>query len=184
MGGSACAVGTRVAPRSRRGEPRGTRRMNGTGATIEAALANDLREIAGVAARIDSFCAERGIAHEVAYAINLAVEELLSNTIAYGYDDEEPHKIEVLLRLEGDLLAVIVVDDGKAFDPTQTPEAGSASLLDDNGLEGLSGLGLLLVNRMMDRVEYQRRAGCNVTVLTKNTVSDTGEDGDGEKPAS
>ncbi len=152
--------------------------MNGTASEI--ALANDLREIATVAARLDGFCAEHGIAREVAYAVNLALEELLSNTIAYGYDDEEPHRIEVLLRLEGDLLVVIIVDDAKAFDPTRTPEP--ASLLDDD--EGLGGLGLLLVNRMMDRVDYQRRAGCNVTVLAKNAVSDTGEAGDTEEPAS
>lgn len=37
---------------------------------------------------------------------------------------------------------------------------------------------------MMDRVEYQRRAGCNVTILTKNTASDAGEDGDAEESAS
>jgi len=154
-------------------------RMNGTAATIEVALANDLREIANVAAHIDSFCAEREIAHEVPYAVNLALEELLSNTITYGYDDEEAHRIEVVLRLEGEALVVIIVDDAKAFDPTQAPEP--ASPLDD---DGLGALGLLLVNRMMDRVEYQRRAGCNVTVLTKNTASDTGENGDAEEPAS
>ncbi len=154
--------------------------MNGTASEI--ALANDLREIATVAARLDSFCAEHGIAREVAYAVNLALEELLSNTIAYGYDDEEPHRIEVLLRLEGDLLVVIVVDDAKAFDPTKTPEPDPLSLLD--GEVELGGLGLLLVNRMMDRVDYQRRAGCNVTVLAKNAVSDTGEAGDTEEPAS
>jgi len=37
---------------------------------------------------------------------------------------------------------------------------------------------------MMDRVDYQRRAGCNVTVLAKDTTSDIGEDGDAEEPAS
>ncbi|MDE0406680.1 MAG: ATP-binding protein [Alphaproteobacteria bacterium] len=158
--------------------------MNGTAAdaTVEAALANDLREIAGIAARIDGFCAGHGIAREVAYAVNLALEELLSNTIAYGYNDEEPHRIEVLLRLEGQALVVIVVDDARAFDPTRTPEPDPASLLDDE--DGLGGLGLLLVNRMMDRVEYQRRAGCNVTVLTKDTASDTGEDGEVDEAVS
>ena len=36
----------------------------------------------------------------------------------------------------------------------------------------LGGLGLFLVQQMMDGVEYQRRAGCNVVTLTKNTADE------------
>ena len=44
------------------------------------------------------------------------------------------------------------------------PDPGSS-------IEGraLGGLGLLLVQQMMDDVEYQRRDGCNVVTLTKST---------------
>ena len=139
-------------------------------AAIEIALANDLREVAGVAARIDRFCTERDLLPEAAYAVNLALDELLTNTIGYGYKDEERHRIEVIVRLEGETLVVATVDDGAAFDPTRVPDAidAEASLEDRE----LGGLGLLLVNRMMDSVEYQRRAGCNIVVLTKNTTGE------------
>ena len=30
---------------------------------------------------------------------------------------------------------------------------------------------LLLVNRTMDRVDFQRRAGCNVVMLTRSTTT-------------
>ncbi len=140
-------------------------------AAIEIALTNDLREIAGVAARIDRFCAERDISPEVAYAVNLALDELLTNTIGYGYRDEERHRIEIVVRLEGETLVVAVVDDGAAFDPTRIPEAETGTPQDDREP---GGLGLLLVNRMMDGVEYRRRAGCNVTVLTKSATGEAG----------
>ncbi len=140
-------------------------------AAIVIALANDLREIAGVAARIDRFCAEREIPPEVAYAVNLALDELLTNTIGYGYRDEERHRIEIVVRLEGETLVVAVVDDGAAFDPTRTPDADTGAPLEDREL---GGLGLLLVNRMMDSVEYRHRAGCNVTVLTKSATGEAG----------
>ena len=137
-------------------------------AAIEITLANDLREVAGAAERIDRFCAERNISPEISYAVNLALDELLTNTIGHGYGDEDRHRIEVVVRLEGETLVVAIVDDGAPFDPTRIPEADAA-------LEGreLGGLGLLLVNRMMDSVEYQRRAGCNIVVLTKNTADQT-----------
>lgn len=146
----------------------------GMDGTIEIGLANDLREIAGAAARIDGFCGERGLAPEAAYAVNLAVEELLTNTITHGYDDDDAaHRIEIIVRLEGVTLVVAIVDDGTAFDPTRAPvpDACATAALEDGAL---GGLGLLLVNRMMDTVEYQRRAGCNVVTLTKGTAGEAG----------
>lgn len=132
---------------------------------IEIPLVNDLREIAGVAARVDEFCSARDVAPEAAYAVNLSIDELLSNTIGHGYEDDESHRIAVIVRLEGEALVVVMVDDGAAFDPTQAPEPDIEAPLEDRDP---GGLGLLLVNRTMDRVDYQRRAGCNVVTLTKS----------------
>lgn len=136
-------------------------------ATTGIALTNDLREITSVAAHIDDFCETNKLQPEVSYAVNLALEELLANTITYGYDDEGSHRIEVLLRLEEQALLVIVVDDGIAFDPTKSSVSENVVSLEETEL---GGLGLLLINRMMDGVEYQRRADCNIVILTKNTV--------------
>ena len=135
---------------------------------IDIPLVNDLRELARVAARIDEFCSERNLPPDVAYACNLAIDELLSNAISHGYDDDEPHRVMVIVRLEADALVVVIVDAGAEFDPTRTPEPEAGLSLD--GPEA-DGLGLLLVNRMMDAVAYQRRDGCNVVTLTKSVRS-------------
>ncbi len=132
-------------------------------AALELGLVNDLRQIAGIAGKIDRFCADREISPEIAYGVNLALEELLSNTIEHGYPDDEPHRIEIILRQEGESLVVIVVDDGKAFNPARASAADHGASLED-------GLGLLLVNHMMDQVEHQRRADCNVVTLLKRTA--------------
>ncbi len=130
--------------------------------TLEISLANDLREIAGAAARIDRFCRGRALSAQTAYAINLAIDELLTNTITSGYSDDDPHRIEIVLREEVDGLVVIIVDDGVPFDPTQTrgPELSLEG-------EAFDGLGLMLVRQMMDAVEYRRLQGCNIVTLTK-----------------
>ncbi|MDE2759423.1 MAG: ATP-binding protein [Paracoccaceae bacterium] len=139
-------------------------------ATTEIALTNDLREITSIASQIDHFCQDHDLQSEVAYGVNLALEELLANTISYGYEDEDVHRIEVLLRLEEQLLTIMVVDDGIPFDPTQAPESSEMVSLDEPEIRGL---GLLLVNRMMDGVEYQRRANCNIAILTKSIEMET-----------
>ncbi len=137
------------------------------GASVEISLVNDLREIAGVAAKVDAFCAARELPEQIAYAVNLAIDEILTNTISYGYDDDDPHRIELILRLEAGALIVVTVDDSRAFDPSLVEQMPNleASLED----RALGGLGLFLVQQMMDHVEYQRRDGCNVVTLTKST---------------
>ena len=135
--------------------------------SLELSLANELREIAGVAAKIDEFCAAHDLGH-VAYAVNLAIDEVLTNTISYGYEDDEPHRIEVIVRLEPEALVVVIVDDSLPFDLALAPERDiEGASLDDMPL---GGLGLFLVHQMMDSVDYRREEGCNVVTLIKNTA--------------
>lgn len=50
-------------------------------------VANGHREIPLAAARIDALCLQNGLAPEIAFDINLAVDELVTNTIGYAYED-------------------------------------------------------------------------------------------------
>ena len=134
---------------------------------LEIPLVNDLRELARVAARIDAFCAARNLGPQVGYAINLSVDEVLTHTISQGYDDDEPHRIEVVVCMEGDAVVVAIVDDSNAFDPSRAPSSEFDASIDGADLDGL---GLFLVHQMMDGVEYRRLAGCNVVTLTKKTT--------------
>ena len=142
-------------------------------ATKEITLINDLREITSVAGQIDEFCESNNLPSEISYAVNLAIEELLVNTITYAYDDESSHRIEVLVRLESKTLFVIVVDDGIAFDPTKSAAPEGIISIDE---PDIGGLGILLINRMMDSVEYQRRADCNIIILSKSTENEEQEE--------
>lgn len=136
-------------------------------ASLEISLVNDLREIAGVAAKIDDFCTARDLGPQVAYAVNLSIDEILTATISHGYDDDETHRIEIILRAEADALLVVIVDNSSTFDVSEAPEFDAGADLDDRAL---SGLGLFLVHQMMDKVEYQRLEGCNIVTLTKKTA--------------
>ena len=138
---------------------------------LEFSLASDLRELAGVASRIDRFCEARDLEPQVAYAVNLSIDEILTNTISYGYDDDETHRIELIVRIEDGALVVVIVDDSAAFDVTATTQPELDAPL---GERDPGGLGLFLVHRMMDGVEYQRRDGRNVVTLTKRVAADGG----------
>ena len=133
---------------------------------LEISVINDLREIARTVSRIDAFCSARHLRPQVAYAINLGIEEILTNTISHGYDDDDQHRIEIIVRAEGETVVVVIVDDSRPFDLSQARNVERDAALADDALDGL---GLFLVQEMMDRVEYQRLHGCNVLTLTKNT---------------
>ena len=134
---------------------------------LEISLVNDLRELARVAALIDEFCGARNLGPQIGYAVNLSVDEVLSNTISQGYADDEPHRIEIVVCMEGDAIVVVIVDDSATFDLSQAPISGFESSIEDMDLDRL---GLFLVHQMMDGVEYRRVGGCNVVTLTKKTA--------------
>ena len=134
---------------------------------LELSLVNDLKEIGDAASRIDTFCEERGLAPQIAYAVNLSIDEILTNTISYGYDDDDEHRIGLTLRVDGDDLVVVIVDDGRAFDSSLEREPDVEATLEERSL---GGLGLFLVQQMMDDVAYQRRDDSNVITLRKTTA--------------
>ena len=141
---------------------------------LELSLVNDLREIGAAAEKIDAFCKARSLSPQIAYAVNLSIDEILTNTISYGYgyDDEAEHRIDLTLRQEGDTLVVVIVDDGRAFDSSLEREPNVDATLEERAL---GGLGLFLVQQMMDDVDYQRRDALNVITLRKSTAEQAEE---------
>lgn len=138
-----------------------------SGGTLEFSIVNDLRDIAGVGEKVGAFCAEHGLAEEVSFEVHLALDELLTNTIDYGYDNDNEHRIDLLLRLQGDTLTVEIADDGRAFDPLQAAEPDMGASLQDRAR---GGLGIYLVRKMMDSVAYRRQDGRNIVTLTKRVA--------------
>ena len=135
--------------------------------TLEISVTNDLRGISSAAARIDAFCAAHGLASGISFDVTLAVDELVTNTIGYGYDDDGEHRIDLALRIDSGTLTVEVADDGRAFDPLQTPELDMSVPMDERAR---GGLGIYLVRKTMDAVSYRREDGRNVVTLTKSTM--------------
>ena len=133
---------------------------------LEISLANDLRELATAAEEIDAFCARHGVPPATAYAVNLSVDELLTNTISYGYEDSEEHRIDLLLRLNGDVLEVEIFDDGIPFEPTSAEIPDTDASIEDRQI---GGLGIYLTRQMMDSFDYRRDGGRNIVTLTKQT---------------
>ena len=142
---------------------------------MKIAITNDLRELAVVAAQIDEFCAAHGVSAHVAYAVNVSVDELLTNTISYGYEDDEPHTIELSVSVDASGIVVEIVDDGIGHSASSSsfPEPVLQNILDEQSLDEP---GFFLLHQMMDSVEFRREDPFNVVTLRKETTDGGGAD--------
>ena len=134
----------------------------------------------GQAAEVGAAFAEFADAHAVPAAIrrsmSVALDDLLNNTIAYGFAGREGGEVSVDVELAADRLCVTLTDDGEAFNPLDVAAPDTTLSIEERQV---GGLGIHLARRMMDEVAYHRRADRNVVSLAKLLVggSAAGRDG-------
>ena len=133
-------------------------------ARLELTLANDLAEVSRMAAAIEAFCEEAALPPAAAHALALALDELATNTIGYGYAEGARGTLALSLAVEPGRATAELRDDARPFDPTRAPEPDLEAELDERAI---GGLGIHLVREMMDEIGYERRDGWNVTTLVK-----------------
>lgn len=128
-------------------------------------LKNNLTEIARLSEIVETLGNQHGMTEEVVYASNLALDEILTNVITYGYQDQSEHEIVVRFDISGNKLSMEVEDDGHPFNPLEAPTPNlEAALLEKE----IGGLGIHFVKTLMDRVEYRREHEKNILSLTKS----------------
>jgi len=132
--------------------------------TLSITCLNRLEEIGNVAQRIEAFGLAHGLSPEVVFTLNLALDEVVTNIISYAYADAAQHEIAIRVTLDGNDVSVRVEDDGKAFNPLDTP---TPDLGPDIDRRPVGGLGVHIVRSLMDALEYQRVNDRNVFIMRK-----------------
>lgn len=104
-----------------------------------------------------------GLSEKAVYKLILAIDEMVTNSINYGYvENDLAGDIVVSAEIAGDEFIVRFKDTAPAFDPRQ------ASLPTEEGLtapleeRAVGGLGIFLSLREVDRFDYRRAEGSNV----------------------
>jgi serine/threonine-protein kinase RsbW len=133
--------------------------------TVNFIIDNQINELPALVEKIEELAAQWNLTPQVVMNVHLALEEALSNIIFYGYQDEAKHVIEISLTLHDSNLSVVITDDGVPFDPTSHKEP-DLSLPVEERLIG--GLGIFLMSKTMDSMDYIRKNGRNILTLHKN----------------
>ena len=137
--------------------------------SLFALLRNDLAELQRLNQLVTEFAEHHGLPSELVFRVTLVLEEIITNVISYGYEDEMEHEISVRLSWEDPDMKIEVEDDSRPFNPLEAPPPDMVKPLAERPV---GGLGIHLVREMMDKLEYRRENDKNLLVL-KTRVRET-----------
>lgn len=132
--------------------------------TLKMVLANQLPEIRRLADAVEEFFGRHASAGKLSYPLNLALDEILTNIISYGFAPGVRSEIEVDLFLDDNKLVARVLDRGRPFNPLLETSADLESGVEERQI---GGLGIHFAKRLMDEIDYWRQSDKNCLLLVK-----------------
>jgi serine/threonine-protein kinase RsbW len=111
------------------------------------------------------FLENNGVDEHALAGVELVLEEAATNVLRYGYQGLPPGDrwIEIDLQVDLDEVHLLLVDDGKPFDPLDEGAVLLPDTLDD---AQVGGLGLLMIRNTASALAYERRDGKNRLMMT------------------
>jgi len=97
--------------------------------------------------------------------LQLAVEEAIANIIVHGYKGKAGTVLITIHATDRDM-EVRIEDQAPPFNPLSRPDPDRESGLTDRQI---GGLGIYLIQQVVDSVQYQYAGGKNILTLVKKT---------------
>ena len=129
--------------------------------TVEATLDNIPAVTDFVDARLEAVdCPMRAMAQ-----INVAIDELFSNIVRYAYHPATgPATVRVELKNDPLCAVVTFMDHGVPYDPLNAEEPDTTLSAEEREM---GGLGIFMVKKTMDDINYEYRDGHNILTIKK-----------------
>ena len=124
-------------------------------------LLNQYQQYIDFSEKFNVFIQDNIVDVQAQHALNVAVEELITNAIKYNSTDTV--SVTVDIQIYTDKIALFISDNGKAFDPEAVRHIDFSQSLDDIPV---GGLGLHLVKQSFDSFVYTRKENQNCFELT------------------
>lgn len=127
--------------------------------TIDA----DVLAIPKISQSLDETMRTHAFSDEEILDTQLAVEEAVTNVIMHGYAGN-PGQIALTCRTTHGLVEVQIEDNAPQFNPLSIPLPDIEGDIEDRKI---GGLGVFLIQQVMDEVIYRYEDGKNILVLIK-----------------
>lgn len=115
---------------------------------------------------VSKYSQHAGLSRQECYDVQLGCEEVFNNIIHYSYPEGTIGSIEIACSTGCDSarLSIIVADSGVAFNPLQLPLPDITAPVEERRV---GGLGIFLLKKMFDTIEYNRLENKNILKLCK-----------------
>ncbi|HQT90632.1 MAG TPA: ATP-binding protein [Candidatus Kryptobacter bacterium] len=121
--------------------------------------------LADVREFVDECAVRFGFGDKEVSEITLAVDEACTNVIKHAYKGNPDAEFEVRILASGTEFQVVVRDWGASFKPEEVP---LPNIKDKVKKHKAGGLGIFLMRKLMDTVEYRGKDASNEVRLVRN----------------
>ena len=133
-------------------------------AEVKLTVKNRIEDLLRVNSIFESFATQHDIGGKLRYHLLVSIEEILTNIIKYGFDEQGVHPIHITFRNDSGAIEMEFEDRGREFNPLEVGEPDLDSPIEDRQL---GGLGIHLVKNMVDVAQYRRVGDRNILLLRK-----------------
>ena len=127
-------------------------------------LPNDVEEVSKLTAFVEEVCEAMGFDGALTAQLTLAIEEAVVNVMKYAYPPQTRGDVTIEAQSNDLRLKFTIIDSGMPFDPTVRAEVDTTLSAEDRPI---GGLGIHLVRKIMDSINYERVDSLNVLTLRK-----------------
>ena len=127
-------------------------------------LRNDIAMVPNLHDFINGVNDDAALDASMAMNVNLAVEEAVVNVMNYAYPKGTKGTVNIVSTFEDGWLQFVISDTGKPFDPTTHGNVDTTLPLEERAI---GGLGIFLVQQIMDVISYERKDGKNILTVKK-----------------
>ena len=129
-------------------------------------ISADVDNLDSVTGFVDSHLEDVGCPLKFQMQIDVAVEEIFVNIASYAYRQSSDKNAEISLYFEEEPKTVVIefIDSGMPFDPLAKDDPDVTLSAEERKI---GGLGIFMVKKTMDDVQYKRENGQNILTIRK-----------------
>ena len=128
-------------------------------------LKNYLPELKALHQHLNNWGGDIGLSADSISRINICLDELFTNIVSYGFDDDLEHIIKFTLNGDKNSVIINIEDNGIPFNPLEKIDPDFPKNVES---AKIGGLGILIIRKLMDNVSYERKQGKNTLTMRKN----------------
>lgn len=123
----------------------------------------EIESIAQVSDEIENYLAENQLGMKVITKMLIAIDEIMNNIVNYAYSDVKGD-IEVVYGINEGVITIKFIDYGVPYNPLEAEDPDTTLAVEDRKI---GGLGIFIVKKSMDNVEYEYNHKRNILTLYK-----------------